>query len=704
MTHHRPTTTRVIALGAVLALAAGISGCGATITSGRPSSASPTARASDVGRASAAGAAHDSTADVTAGASAASSRIATLRQTVAGWNGSCAATSNAETYLAAAQRALGNDSLRGAKALVALAAASVQKEVRHGLVTPAHASWLTDQARSIIRSIPSSGQVTPTASFPLPPKALRCTGATPESSPTAAKPMFMMAAADNPLSFLGTPSTEESVHTAVEIGIGSIPTVVGLLAPETEVPEAAIAIIEGLTNLFWPKTEPDNVTWEDMTTYVGNEIDKAVTTIQQQLDTQQIATMDDDLTALHTAIDRYTQDMNNLTKSTTSYAGVADADRSRAYADWLTLNNEFTTMLPHFTNDPTSYKNLPETINLYTLYLLTLRGWVLSPDVFNNNAAQTATWKAEREAELKQAIATAQKVVAAQLPQLEASQPTGTGSPLDTTWNRHWALMDALYSAGYNQVYDWTYMDPEVYVPDATTGRIDMPADKTVVSTPCYGAYEVPAPAYSPNEKAGLYVDGDPSGPLNAWLNDPTGAAGSAPIASLFVGGAADSSGIVALGERYQGQTYTHSMGNHLAGTYSAVTPNGGQWLVKGWVTRVQGVYTPEEVDLPAGDQSTEYGPTTQLLYGGFVHVNYSATTGLVLVGPTAAQTTTPSTGLVPATTDTGPATFDVSFPGYVLAGTAFLPGAGGVIADSVDDNGKQDSCVAFAFRLQDSY
>ena len=701
---HRPASA-LLAAAVATALIAGLTSCaaGPSTSSATPNAStsavsasaaqSAAARALGTGSGTEVFAAHSP--DVTASARAASVAIGALWRNVTGWRSACASTSTIETYLTAAQRALAKGHLSSARVLLAISLAELHGRLGRHLVSADHYAAYAAEIHRIIKEIPRHGQVTTTRGFPVPPVVLRCAAVSPAAAPSAPS-LSLLLAATTGTDFASTPSVEESIHGAVAVGIGAIPDIVGVVAPEVELPEVTTDLVGTLAELLWPKTDPDNVTWDGMTTYVQNEIDKAVTQISDVIKADQLATMNDDLTALHAAIDRYSRDMSLLTPSATAFGGVADSDRTRAYSDWLALDTDFTNLLPHFTNDPSSFRNLPETINLYTLYLTTLRGWVLAPDVFNNSAQQAASWKADREAELVQAITKANAVVAEQMPKLEADQPTGTGSPLAVGWNHHWAFMDAMYAAGYNQVYYWDAMNPANFPPNAKTGAIAVPPDTTVVATPCYGAYTVPQ-ASGANADAQLPVNADPSDLLGSTLLAPT--TGSRPLVGLSIAG--EMGQIDGIRSTYRGQAQGPFSG--FAWRYPVTTPPYGAVLTfgptttNGWVTSVSGNYWAESVGTAANSSSG----TSMVTVGGMTSARFTTTV------TNAAGVATSTTGpLIPSTNEEN-ASYYAGFPGYVLAWAGFASNPIGhpvLAGGGLFENGWGDSCLAFGFRLQSSY
>ncbi|MFN8157657.1 MAG: hypothetical protein U0R68_09570 [Candidatus Nanopelagicales bacterium] len=726
-TSHRSTSRRRAGLSAaaVVVAAALTAACG-------PSSQGP----ASVSSGASGGWSHG--ADVTKTAISDDYRVEALRLQVEGWQHACLATAVPEVFLASAQRALSLGHLGAARGLVGAADRVLHRQVAKGLVTASQYAEFTKESTAIVADIPTSGHVTRGAGFPVVPPVARCTGQSPDSRPaartgggtsttsttstsstgragtssassstsilgTSAAALGQSFVATDPSSatYLGTPSQEEAIRSAVAIGIGALPEVVSSLAPEVEIPGLVTDVVGELANLFWPSSTETTpavhyATWDDMTTYVQNEINSAVTQINQTIDANRITELHEDLTALNTAIDTYTVDKTDLTPSPTSFGGYSDVDRGRMFTLYSTLNNAFTSVIPHFTDDPNnSYKNLPETINLYTLYLTQLRGWVLSPDSFTSDATESAKFKAARQAELTAAIAKAQSVVNTQLPQLESTQPGSNWFPLDAGWNRHWKFMDAMYGAGYDQVYLWQFMDPAAYAPDAKTGAINAPPDRTVVATPCYGAF---AEVGTTSIFTGLPVNGDPTQFLNPQITDASHAAGPNPLSELKLWGIPYSSSpseIVGAQLTYQGQAPLAEVGNAnpgAVGTSSA--PDGGDLVLgssgAGWITRVQGTYTSEYIGVPEG----QFNLNPMVLFGGAVHAQF--TTTKTDASGTAVSTTGP---MIPASTP-GTFTFDEHFQGRVLSWVG-LPET---TLGQPYSQGWGDSCMAFGFRLADSY
>ena len=542
----------VLAAGASAALVLGLTAC-ASSSPGDATSPGSASASSGSSASAASAASRTSAADITAAAKTSSTHVEALRTTVSGWASPCTSTGASESFLAAAQGALAKGQVSGARWLLMASQVNLENNLKRHLVSQAHYDAYAAEMKAIVAELPPRGKVTSASSFPVPPQVQRCAGQSQASTPKVA---LAAAAGDwTP----NTPSDSETVHTAVEVAIAASPAVIKAFFPEAEVPEVALAAISGLVGLFWPSSEPEpGVTWDAMTTYVDNQISSAIAGLDKKiediLDANQLATMKANLASLKTALDNYDYAMATLVPDATTYSGYSTLSTSEARTQRDIVLNDYTNLIPVFTTLPKSYLNLPETINLYTLYMMSLRGWILSGKVFAENACQQAQMTARFEMLLggsasatkaaaaatsaassaspcvipsqkpePGAISAATSIVTTQQPLLEATMPKATVAiyaPFQDGWNRHAKFMFALAGAGYDQVFDWQYLDPATNPPkDAATGTgANLPANTTLVTTPCLGGYAV-------TDRSGGMVPGDPGDDITSEMTtgaDPT--------------------------------------------------------------------------------------------------------------------------------------------------------------------------------------
>jgi hypothetical protein len=308
--------------------------------------------------------------DVATQTTSAAAQIVGLESTVASWGLSCSTTGNVDLYLGYVADALRQGNLIGARNLLQVAMSNIKTQANESLIPQSDADQFDVTGASILGGIPTDGYVPnefgATMPISLPPDPGCPTLASADGFSTAGESAGSTAnltssTANSPNEVGLAANDDPSCNATVEKGSEVLLAVVsiGLEAASEEAPIAG-SIVSSFVEVLWP-TVPgcENITWEEMRTYVTQQINQAI-------DQQTKDHLDAVLKGLKGVLHNYVIDL----QEPTPWTPEATAQIARGFNSSLDF---ITAAVPSFQPATRPYVVLPEYVQVMNLLIAQLR-------------------------------------------------------------------------------------------------------------------------------------------------------------------------------------------------------------------------------------------------------------------------------------------------------------------------------------------